>query len=131
MYYRRTRRQDINLITDLQLLPADQEPEHQSPSDVWYKVERSIRDGVPHAPPLFLWYQIGKTLSEMGTEERKGIITELDVLYGVDQPWYGFERLEPPATVEQEGRIEEVSLTYRRGVKRNPFHCFYSYRAAF
>jgi hypothetical protein len=118
LYYRRTRRQDVNLITDLQLLPAGQEPEHESPYEVWYKVERSIRDGVPRAQPLFLWYRIGKTLSEMSAAERKeDIITEIDILYGVDQPWYGFEPLKPPATPEQEGRIEEVSVVYRRGVK--------------
>jgi hypothetical protein len=119
IYYRRTRRQDVNLITDLRLLPEGQEPDPQSPYDLWHKAERSIRDGVPHAPQLFLWYRIGKTFAEMTTEERKeDLITEIDVLFGADQPWYGFERLEPPTTTEQEGRMEQVSVVYRRGVKR-------------
>jgi hypothetical protein len=51
-------------------------------------------------------------------ERQEDVITELDVLYGEDTPWYGFERLDPPTTPEQEGRVEAVSLTYRRGVKR-------------
>jgi hypothetical protein len=58
----------------------------------------------------------------MSAEERqRDLITELDVLFGEDQPWYGFTRLEPPITPEKEGRTEEVSLTYRRGVKSMPF----------
>src|ERR1700728_1311393 len=99
LYYRRTRRQDVNLIADLRILPAGQEPDISSPYDVWRKADRSIRDGIPGAKPLYLWYRIGKTLGEMGEEERQeDIITELDVIYGSAQPWYGFERLDPPTT---------------------------------
>jgi len=54
----------------------------------------------------------------MNAEERQTqIITELDVLYGEDSPWYGFEKLEPPSTPENEGHVESVWVTYRRGVK--------------
>lgn len=52
----------------------------------------------------------------MTTEERSNIVTELDVLYGQDDPWYGFEKLQP-ATMQGTDRLEPVWLIYRRGVK--------------
>lgn len=55
----------------------------------------------------------------MSTAERQNIITELDVTYGDDRPWYGFERLERPIATKDEGKkLESVWLTVRRGVKR-------------
>lgn len=70
------------------------------------------------AEPLFLWYKTGKTMQEMSAEEKNNIITEIDVLFGEDRAWYGFEKLEPPVTPEQEGRISSVHMTYRKGVVR-------------
>ena len=68
--------------------------------------------------PLFLWYKTGKTMGEMNAEEKNNIITEIDILFGEDRPWYGFEKLEPPVTPEEEDRVSSVYVTYRRGVKR-------------
>ncbi|KIK90771.1 hypothetical protein PAXRUDRAFT_831401 [Paxillus rubicundulus Ve08.2h10] len=118
MYYRRTRRIDIPLVTDLKLLPAGEEPTPLT--DSWFKVERSIRDGVLRTEPLFLWYKTGKTATEMSAEEKNNIITEIDVLFGEDRPWYGFEKLPPAVTPEKESRLESVYVTYRRGVKPVP-----------
>ncbi|RDB23740.1 putative inactive purple acid phosphatase 29 [Hypsizygus marmoreus] len=116
IYYRRTRRQDINLITDISLLPEKEQP---TPSDNWHKADLSLRAGVMRAPPLFLWYRTGKTAAEMTPEERNDLVTEIDVLYGEDVPWYGFEKLEPP-TMPERGRVQATWLTYRRGVKPPP-----------
>ncbi|KAG5653410.1 hypothetical protein H0H81_000697 [Sphagnurus paluster] len=116
IYYRRTRRQDINLITDVQLLPEKQEP---SPLTGWSRVDMSLRSGVLGTPPLYLWYLVGKTASEMTAAERANIVTELDVLYGEDVPWYGFEKLDPP-TMPAKGKVEATWITYRRGVKVPP-----------
>ncbi|KAJ8482432.1 hypothetical protein ONZ45_g14949 [Pleurotus djamor] len=117
VYYRRTRRLDIPLIDDLQLLAEGEEPENK-PSGQWNKVSRSLRDGVPHTPKLFLWYHTGKTLKEMTTEERqRDLVTEIDVLYGEGIPWYGFQKLDPLITTGQEGRVEQVALAFRKGVR--------------
>lgn len=113
VYYRRTRRQDINLITDIRLLPEKEQPE---PLDGWHQAHTSLRAGVLRIPPLFIWYKTGKTAGQMTPEEKAHIITELDVIYGEDVPWYGFEKLEP-ATLPEKGRVEATWLTYRRGVK--------------
>jgi len=113
MYYRRTRRQDINLITDIQLLLEQQEP----PSlEGWQKVATSVRSGLGRMPPLYLWYKLGKIAGDMTAEEKANIITELDVLYGEDIPWYGFDKLEPP-TLPKHRNLESTWITYRRGVK--------------
>ncbi|KIY53010.1 Metallo-dependent phosphatase [Fistulina hepatica ATCC 64428] len=117
IYYRRTRRQDVNLITDIQLLPDKQTPES---TDDWHKMPVSLRKGIMRSKPLYLWYKLGKTAGNMTPQERGHIITELDVLYGSDRPWYGFEKLEPPTMVGKEGRVEPTWLTYRRGVQTPP-----------
>ncbi|KAF9234987.1 Metallo-dependent phosphatase-like protein [Melanogaster broomeanus] len=118
IYYRRTRRLDIPLVTDLKLLPAGELPTPLT--DPWVKVERSIRDGVMRKEPLFLWYKTGKTSQEMSAEEKQNMITEIDVLFGEDKPWYGFDKLQPAVTPEKEGHLESVYVTYRRGVKHVP-----------
>lgn len=116
VYYRRTRRQDINLITDIRLLPEKEQPE---PLDGWHQAHTSLRAGVLRIPPLFIWYKTGKTAGQMTSEEKAHIITELDVIYGEDVPWYGFEKLKP-ATLPEKGRVQATWLTYRRGVKAVP-----------
>ena len=82
----------------------------------WVKAPLSLRDGVVRAPPLFLWYRRDKTLQSMSDDEQQSLITELDVVYGDGDPWYGFERLSPPTT-QKSARSENVSITIRRGVK--------------
>jgi len=117
IYYRRTRRLDIPLITELKLLPDGQSPPS---TEDWTKTSRSIRDGVSREPPLYLWYRTGKMARDMTAQEKQeDVITELDVLYGADRPWYGFEKLEPSVTLES-GRVSSEWLTYRKGVKRPP-----------
>jgi hypothetical protein len=86
------------------------------PSEGWRKVDQSLRSGVKGISPLFLWYKVGKTAGEMSAEERANIITELDILYGQDVPWYGFEKLDPP-TLPANAKFDATWLTYRRGVK--------------
>ena len=66
----------------------------------------------------------------MSSEERQNkLITELDVTYGDDRPWYGFERLERPVAEGVQSRpLESVWLTIRKGVKRkSPSFCMRIY----
>ncbi|KAF7309823.1 AIP3 domain-containing protein [Mycena indigotica] len=103
IYYRRTRRQDVKLITDIKLLSNSQSP----PSKDWVKAPTSLRSGVLAAPALHLWYKLGKTASEMSKAERSNLITELDVLYGDDIPWTHAERL-----VDNEARGKTYGSLY-------------------
>ena len=50
-------------------------------------------------------------------ERKNNIVTEIDVLFGKDQPWYGFDKVEH-AAYDGVGRAEPVWVTYRKGVKR-------------
>jgi len=86
---------------------------------VWHKVPKSTRTAVASLPPQFLWYKAEKTAQQMTNAERKNdLITELDVIYGEDVPWYGFEKLSPPTTPQVENRRQSAYMTFRRGVKR-------------
>ena len=123
LYYRRTRRLDVPLITEIQLLPENQSP--PTPG-TWTKVSLSIRDGVRGEPPMFLWYKTGKIARDLSAEEKQNdLITELDVLYGDDRPWYGFTKLEPSVTIPKAHRVEDEWLTYRKGVKRMYFSVYF------
>ncbi|KIP02828.1 hypothetical protein PHLGIDRAFT_122109 [Phlebiopsis gigantea 11061_1 CR5-6] len=117
VYYRRTRRLDVPLVTDIRILPEKETPSPFGPT--WVKVSRPIS---PRGEKLFLWYNAYKTFADMSTEERKNtLITEIDVTYGEDRPWYGFERLERPvAEGVPSRRLESVWLTTRKGVKPPP-----------
>lgn len=77
----------------------------------------SLRAGVIHAPPLYLWYHVGKTASEMTPMERQNIVTEIDVGFGNDDAWYGFEKLQPPTTMGH-NKVQDAFVLVRKGLKR-------------
>ena len=108
------------MITDIRILPDKETPSPFGPN--WSKVSTPVS---PRGQKLFLWYYKNQTLSEMSNADRQNkLITELDVTYGDDVPWYGFERLERPIATSNEGKkLESVWLTVRRGVKRACTRC--------
>ena len=120
IYYRRTRRLDVPLITELKLLPEGEEP--TSMSDAWHKVPRSTRASSAGLAPLFLWYKAEKAAREMTDAEKNDLITELDITYGEDVPWYGFEKLSPATTPEIKNKRQSAYITFRRGVKRTSLY---------
>lgn len=122
IYYRRTRRLDIPLINDIRLLPKGEEP---SSTDGWTKVSVSLRSGQFGTEPLFLWYHTGPPSSLLTAEQKANLITEIDVLYGDDIPWYGFEKLGPATLVGKPGYTLDTWITMRRGVKRKQVTVFY------
>ncbi|KDQ50774.1 hypothetical protein JAAARDRAFT_185989 [Jaapia argillacea MUCL 33604] len=118
IFYRRTRRLDVPLVTDLLLLPTGETPPIANYPDAWHKVSRSIRDGVPRTPALYLWYKTGDSLQDIGAKggNRANLIMEIDILFGDDKPWYGFDKIEIPV-LETTPRQESVWVTYRQGLK--------------
>ncbi|EJD43821.1 Metallo-dependent phosphatase [Auricularia subglabra TFB-10046 SS5] len=114
IYYRRTRRFDVPLITDIKILPVGGESELEDLSS-WKRTSTSLRDGVPGAAKLYLWYKIGPTLQEYHNgNATSNLVTEVDVLYGDGPAWYGFQKLPTPIT-EGKGKDGPVWLTYRKG----------------
>lgn len=96
-------------------MPDNEQP---FPVDGWHKVSLSLRSGLQGISSLFLWYKTGKMASQLTSEDKANLITELDVLYGDDVPWYGFERLHPH-TMPSKGLVQPTWITIRRGVKGN------------
>lgn len=102
-------------MTELQILGENETPSPDS--SYWKKVPHVVS---PHGAKRYLWYKLEKTLSQLSQDQRQNLlVTEIDVLFGDDIPWYGFERVNGAALEGKEGAVEQsVWLTYRRGVKR-------------
>ncbi|GJJ11195.1 hypothetical protein Clacol_005427 [Clathrus columnatus] len=114
MYYRRTRKRDIPLITDLKLLPAggeDSLPDRHH----WYSTGTSLREGVQPKKPLYLWYKLGPPLQQLDKNQTNNLITELDVIYGPGPVMHGYQPLQPYVTEEGATDFEPVKIAYRRG----------------
>lgn len=105
----------MRLIDDILLLGDNESPPD---SEGWTKSSTSLRRGVIRVEPLYLWYHTSKTSAEMSADEKANIITELDIIYGDDMPWYGFERIEPMTLPS--AKFENTWLTIRRGIKPPP-----------
>ncbi|KAH8103804.1 Metallo-dependent phosphatase [Cristinia sonorae] len=117
IHYRRTRRLDIPLISDIRILSEGDTPFSPGASESgWIKIPRTVS---PRGKKQYLWYKADKTSREMSATEKRQLITEIDVTYGDDKPWYGFEKLEPPVA-QGDSKAETVSLTIRHGVKPPP-----------
>lgn len=88
----------------------------------WIKAEGDLHSGVwPSQDSARLWYKLQDSASHskkrqdlsLATDE---LITELDVIYGDDEPFYGFQRVQGGKVLEaKEGKWESVDITYRRG----------------
>ncbi|KAK7060853.1 Phosphatase dcr2 [Paramarasmius palmivorus] len=115
VWYRRTRRQDVPLVDDIRLLPENDTPGEGE----WTKVSTSLRTGY-RAPALYLWYKTPKSTSQMSEEDKTNMVTELDVHFGEDVPWYGFDRVQPAVFEGIEGKVESTYIVLRRGVKIPP-----------
>lgn len=120
VYYRRTRRLDVPLITQLRTAPHPLPDTLKSDLDGWTMAEGDLRSGLwPSQDELRLYYKTRKQSGHLGPRQAvlgDDIITELDVVFGDDEPFYGFERVQGEKIVEaKEGKWESVALAYRRG----------------
>ncbi|OXG80415.1 hypothetical protein C345_05305 [Cryptococcus neoformans A2-102-5] len=171
LYYRRTRRLDAKLITDIKVLSHPPENEEQLYEDGWVLAPGDLHNGVwPKQTEMRLWYKLGHQGWDDWRKEGKrreddhdsavdgeaessetessgdqdqgtsssgevqeidegsktatsygGFINEIDVLYGDDDPFFGFERVQGgPVLKEEKGKWETVDITVRRGNPRPP-----------
>ncbi|GFZ47944.1 LOW QUALITY PROTEIN: hypothetical protein JCM24511_05691 [Saitozyma sp. JCM 24511] len=134
VYYRRTRRMDVALISDLRIVPEPAPENMAAELEGWTKAEGDLHSGVwPKKPELGLWYKTkeqtwngwrgrSNRADEVGSEAARqyvddaDIITEVDVVYGDGPAFYGFERVAGGKIMEAEAqRWESVDLAFRRG----------------
>lgn len=113
VWYRRTRRLDVPVITNLQVLPNP--PPDNLDLDGWTLAHGELHAGVSSQEDLRLWY---KTRSQSAIASSKDeIITEISLHYGDDEPFFGFHRVNggmvTPADVK--GKYESVDIVWRRG----------------
>ncbi|WWD21674.1 hypothetical protein CI109_106160 [Kwoniella shandongensis] len=179
VYYRRTRRLDADLITDIRVVSEPPPDELKAELEGWVKAEGDLHNGVwPKLDEVRLWYKTRKqtwawddwkkrgitsnsiskdqkraddinmrpsetdsveegtsengaveeVVSEPETEgetdwgyESDDIITEIDVVYGDDDPFYGFERIKGGKVTEAKAKKwESVDVAFRKGTPVAP-----------
>jgi hypothetical protein len=119
VYYRRTRRLDVPLITDLRVVPEPVPDTLASGLEGWTSAKGDLHDGIwPAQPVMRLWYK----LSDQSARKRQGIaeddqiITELDIVYGDSEPFFGFQRVQGGKVLDEKaGKWESVDLAFRKG----------------
>lgn len=122
MFYRRSRRLDVDLITDIAVLKDNKEDHLSPPREAWHRASTSLTDGVrPKQPRLNLWYKLRPPVSLVSEDKAiEEVITEIDVLYGEGRPWYGFQKTNREI-MKATAKTDSVWLTYRKGVKRKTY----------
>lgn len=80
VWYRRSRRLDVPLITSLLILADDEIDLLPEPRSMWHKAPGSLTDGQRGSPKeVFLWYRLRPPLKDVtDDEEIESVITELD-----------------------------------------------------
>ncbi|OCF33844.1 hypothetical protein I316_04556 [Kwoniella heveanensis BCC8398] len=131
VYYRRTRRLDADLITDLRIVtePPNDEQSAELKEGGWIKSDGDVHNGVwPTQPEKRIWYKTRRQEAwrddwklrerDWGSDGQtyEDFITEIDILYGDDDPFFGFERIKGgKLTPAKEGKWESVDVVFRRG----------------
>ncbi|CAK9785592.1 Metallo-dependent phosphatase [Cutaneotrichosporon oleaginosum] len=104
LYYRRTRRLDVALVTDLQIV-ADPPPAELL-ADGWVQAHGSLHTDVFLKPKLRLLYKTGP-----GEH-----VTEVMPHFGDGPPFFGFQRARGGKVVEAKaGQWDSVDVVYRKG----------------
>lgn len=80
LWYRRSRRLDVPLITSLLILADDEIELLPEPKSLWHKAPGSLVDGVRGGgKDVYLWYRLRPPLTDAtDDEEIEDVITELD-----------------------------------------------------
>lgn len=126
IYYRRTRRLDVPLITSLHLLRSNESVSSLPGSEhSWVRASGDLHDGLyPSEDPLYLYYEVKKPLAGIPAGiELEELVTEVDVQYGeAKHVAWGFSKSNIPVV---EGRDaskprQAVWITYRKGMNPSP-----------
>jgi len=118
IYYRRTRRLDVPLITDLRVVPEPVPDTLALDLEGWTQAKGDLHDGIwPTQPVMRLWYKLSdQGVKRQGITENDQIVTELDIVYGDSEPFFGFQRVQGGKVLDEKaGKWESVDLAYRRG----------------
>ncbi|KAL7412473.1 Metallo-dependent phosphatase-like protein [Mrakia frigida] len=120
LYYRRSRRFDVPYITSIVVVKSSKD----LPSGFVLSSGDDLHSGAwPRLPGLLLAYKLKNppddSLDGIPVEEEE-VVTEIDVLFGEGEPWFGFQRVEPRILEKSSRHPESVGLTVRMGVPSLP-----------
>ncbi|KAJ1306702.1 hypothetical protein OPQ81_007694 [Rhizoctonia solani] len=117
IFYRRSRRVDVPLITDIRIVDEGDEGSIPDDGKTWKQAEGILTDGIyPRVKNRRLWYSLQKPYANATQgEELDDVITELDILYGEDEPFWGFKRVEGVIYPGRPGKSVPISLVARKG----------------
>lgn len=134
VYYRRTRRLDAPLITDLRVVPEPVPETLRSDLEGWTQAKGDLHDGIwPTQPVMRLWYRVADQGTlwakrqgiTTGAGGEQGIITELDIVYGDAEPFFGFQRVQGGKVLDEKpGKWESVDIAYRKGNPGRSSHLY-------
>ncbi|KAG8690860.1 hypothetical protein FRC11_008574 [Ceratobasidium sp. 423] len=122
IYYRRSRRVDVPLITDIRIVDEGDEGSIPDNGKTWKQAEGILTDGIyPRVKNRRLWYSLQKPYANATQgEELDDVVTELDILYGEDEPFWGFKRVEGVIYPGRPGKSVPMSLVARKGYTSPP-----------
>ncbi|KAH7335387.1 Metallo-dependent phosphatase [Rhizoctonia solani] len=122
IYYRRSRRVDVPLITDIRIVDEGDEGSIPDNGKTWKQAEGILTDGIyPRVKNRRLWYSLQKPYANATQgEELDDVVTELDILYGEDEPFWGFKRVEGVIYPGRPGKSVPISLVARKGYTSPP-----------
>lgn len=112
----------VPYVTSIKLIPS------KDPIPPGYTAAKGddLHSGVwPTQAGLRLVYRledpsIGRLGQGADTLDEARVVTEIDVLYGDGEPWWGFDRIEPKVVEKSRKHKEGVALVVRMGVKSEP-----------
>ncbi|KAG8919269.1 hypothetical protein FRC01_001369, partial [Tulasnella sp. 417] len=126
VYYRRTRRLDVPLITSLYLLRSNESVSSLPGSEhSWVRASGDLHDGLyPSEDPLYLYYQVTKPLAGIPAGvELEELVTEVDIQYGeAKHVAWGFTKSNIPVIEGRDANKprQAVWITYRKGMSPPP-----------
>lgn len=135
LYYRRSRRFDVPYITSVVVLDKGV----PVPPGFILAAGDDLHSGAwPRLPEQRLAYKLryppgyetpdGVAAENYQKEEgdapvdEKLVLTEIDVLYGDDEPWFGFSKVRPLILEQSKRHKASVGLVIRMGVPGAPSH---------
>ncbi|ODO07841.1 hypothetical protein I350_03420 [Cryptococcus amylolentus CBS 6273] len=138
IYYRRTRRLDTKLITDIRIVEHPPSAEDQAILDAeeWMLASGDLHNGVwPSHNEMRIWYKLGDQSwgdwkrhqgrqDDTESEDQQDLvdwsygdfINEIDIIYGDDDPFFAFKRVTGgPVMRAEQGRWDSVDIALRKG----------------
>ncbi|EST09589.1 Phosphoesterase domain protein [Kalmanozyma brasiliensis GHG001] len=137
LFYRKSRRRDVQEVVEIKLVEEGQTP---PTGEGWHRVQDGLRSRVVQMMSgekgLHLFYRtssaVGRMQAELGARQvshgsadeagnaTMHAITELDLTYGDNPPWPGFEAAGIISSSHPSMASSRITLTYRRRPMRKP-----------